>query len=201
MRHLLLLASVALAAVLVACGDDTPDSAAPSVAPAATATPTPQPTVAATPAGAPIAVAEALGGTFEAPLLVAGAILAKDSEVRLCEALAESFPPQCPANFLVVEGLDLAAIDGLTTAQGVTWSDRPVEVFGAVRDGVLTVADGRSGPVAATPAPPSDCEAQFLAGLAIGDVVGEKFACIDRPLPGAAVGGDLRVAGYSAGAF
>ncbi len=41
--------------------------------------------------------------------------------VWLCELLAESSPPQCGGASLVVEGLDLGTMEGLTTNQNVTW--------------------------------------------------------------------------------
>ena len=39
----------------------------------------------------------------------------------------------------MVEGLDLATMDGLTTEGSVTWSDQPVQLLGTVEGEVLTV--------------------------------------------------------------
>ena len=43
--------------------------------------------------GPGISIAEALDSTLDGPLLVNGALVIRSDEVRLCEALAESFPP------------------------------------------------------------------------------------------------------------
>jgi hypothetical protein len=90
--------------------------------------------------GAALSVEEALAVEGGEPVVVSGNLLAQSGEVRLCSALAESFPPQCVGPQLPVEGLDLDSLDGLATGGGVTWSDRPVRLRGAVGDGVLTVS-------------------------------------------------------------
>ena len=75
----------------------------------------------------------------EGPAVVNGSLLAQGEDVRLCAALAESFPPQCGGASITVVGLDLAQIDGLTTEGDVTWSDLPIRVEGVLGDGILTV--------------------------------------------------------------
>ncbi len=90
--------------------------------------------------GPGISVDEALTSNLKGPLLINGLLHVEDGQVRLCAVLAESFPPQCGGRFLVVKGLDLMKVDGLTREGPVTWSDRPVQVLGALEDGVLTVA-------------------------------------------------------------
>jgi hypothetical protein len=95
------------------------------------------------PAGV-LSIEEALAAEGGEPVVVSGSLLAQGGEVRLCSALAESFPPQCGGPELAVEGLDLDSLGGLTTAAGVTWSDRLVRLRGTVRDGVLTV--GQNAP-------------------------------------------------------
>ena len=90
--------------------------------------------------GPGISIEDALGSTLDEPLLVNGALVAQqDGEVRLCSALAESFPPQCGGASLRVEGLDLSTVEGLTSANGVTWSEDQVQLLGRVENGVLTV--------------------------------------------------------------
>ena len=49
----------------------------------------------------------------------------------LCDAVAESFPPQCGGARLEVEGLDPSTIDGLEEANGVRWAENVV-LFGSV---------------------------------------------------------------------
>ncbi|HEX2044945.1 MAG TPA: hypothetical protein VHF23_04880 [Gaiellaceae bacterium] len=91
-------------------------------------------------AGPAISVGEALDSGSDEPLLVSGNLLAEAGRVRLCSALAESFPPQCVGAALRVEGLKLAEVDGLVSEGDVSWTDRPTELLGVVRDGVLTVS-------------------------------------------------------------
>jgi hypothetical protein len=75
----------------------------------------------------------------DGPAVVNGNLLVVGGEARLCDALAESFPPQCGGSSIVVLGLDLDSIDDLTSEGDVTWSDRPIRVEGVVTDDVLTV--------------------------------------------------------------
>ena len=92
--------------------------------------------------GPGISVEEAIESTLDGPLLVNGYLVASQDEVRLCSALAESYPPQCGGESLVVEGLDLETMPGLSSEAGVTWSDEEIQVLGSVEDGVLTVVAG-----------------------------------------------------------
>src|SRR5688572_17189364 len=78
-------------------------------------------------------------GDHEGPAVVTGSLLANGDDVRLCAALAESFPPQCGGGSISVVGLDLDTLDGLTTEGDVTWSDLPITVEGVLADGTLTV--------------------------------------------------------------
>ncbi len=89
--------------------------------------------------GPGISIGEALASDLQGPLLINGHLHAQDGQVRLCELLAESFPAQCGGRALMVEGLDLTTMDGLTTEGSVTWSDQPVQLLGTVEGEVLTV--------------------------------------------------------------
>ena len=91
--------------------------------------------------GAGISIDEALDAGADEPLLVNGNLLAQGGDVRLCAALAESFPPQCGGASLVVEGLVLEEVDGLVTEGEVSWTDRPIQLLGVVSDGTLTVSE------------------------------------------------------------
>jgi hypothetical protein len=75
----------------------------------------------------------------EGPAVVTGSLLAHGDDVRLCAALAESFPPQCGGGSISVVGLDLDTLDGLTTEGDVTWSDLPISVEGVLANGTLTM--------------------------------------------------------------
>ncbi len=88
----------------------------------------------------PISVSEAQRAGNGTSTRVTGFLVATPGQpVRLCEALAESYPPQCGRPEIEVEGLDVTAIGGLSDAQGVVWSDGYIEVSGVIRDGRLVV--------------------------------------------------------------
>ena len=89
-------------------------------------------------AGGGLSVSEALASDLEGPLMVKGYVVVANGETRLCEALAESPPPQCGGASLRVEGLDLAGLD-LQERNGVRWSATTVSLLGPVKDGTLTV--------------------------------------------------------------
>lgn len=137
MRKLALIPVLALALIAPACGGGGETSPPPAEPPAAgSVTPS-----AGTPIpGGGLTVEEALASTLEGPLMVAGYLVATGDEIRLCSALAESYPPQCAGASLVVEGLDLAGVDGLKTEGDVSWTDTRFSVLGDVEDGVLIVS-------------------------------------------------------------
>jgi hypothetical protein len=63
---------------------------------------------------------------------VSGALFVNaDGTVLLCDAIAESFPPQCGGERIRVEGLDLAAVPGLQTEGDVSWAEG-VTLLGSV---------------------------------------------------------------------
>ena len=131
-RILALLAVVTIASVVAAaCGDDDDLVSSPvsGVGPPISSG-----------VGPGIPIGEALTSDLKGPLLINGQLHVQNGRARLCEALAESFPPQCSGRFLVVEGLDLVTIDGLTSEGAVTWSDQTVQVLGTVEGEVLAVA-------------------------------------------------------------
>lgn len=77
---------------------------------------------------------EALAHVGGEPVLVNGALfIDPDGALRLCEAIAESFPPQCGGARLEVEGLDPAG-QLLEEANGVRWAEA-VQLFGRVVEG------------------------------------------------------------------
>lgn len=98
--------------------------------------------------GPGISVTEALASDLAGRLLLVNGFIVTtaDGGVYLAEALAESYPPQPGGARLVVENLDMNLVDGLTTAQGITWSDRSVQLLGTVRDGILNVGEMSANP-------------------------------------------------------
>jgi hypothetical protein len=134
MRTLALLAALLVSAGLAGCGGDA--DPADDAAPASTV-----PQTSGLGAGPGISIDEALASDSDEMLLVNGNLLAQSGEVRLCSALAESFPPQCGGPSLVVDGLKLEEVDGLVTEGDVAWTDRPIQLLGVVADGTLTVSE------------------------------------------------------------
>jgi len=80
-----------------------------------------------------MSVADALGHRATDDLVtVSGALFVDpDGTVRLCDAIAESFPPQCGGERIVVEGLDLDMIANMQTEGDVSWAEG-VTLFGSV---------------------------------------------------------------------
>ena len=90
--------------------------------------------------GPGISISEALATNIAGPLLINGLLHVENNQARLCETLAESFPPQCAGKSLKVIGLAPKTMDGLTSEGSVTWSDQPVQVLGTMEGDVLTVS-------------------------------------------------------------
>ena len=83
--------------------------------------------------GTGLSVAQALTHQATDDLVtVSGALFVDpDGTVRLCDAIAESFPPQCGADRILVEGLELETIANLQTEGDVSWAEG-VTLFGSV---------------------------------------------------------------------
>ena len=82
--------------------------------------------------GPGISIDEAIGGGGGEPLLINGALVVDpNGRVLLCDALAESFPPQCGGARLEVRGLDLASLPDVQEANGVRWAEQ-VQLLGTV---------------------------------------------------------------------
>ena len=79
-------------------------------------------------AGLPLAPAG--GDDTDGPILVEGFLVVRDGEVRLCESLAESFPPQCGGIAVVVEGLDITSVEDLQSEGDVLWTENMVQIGG-----------------------------------------------------------------------
>jgi hypothetical protein len=124
MKTFICVALVVAAAALAACGGD--DSADDTTGIGA---------------GAALSIDDALASDSDERLVVSGNLLVTADEVRLCSALAESFPPQCGGSALVVEGLKLEDVAGLITEGDVSWTDRPIQLLGVLSDGTLTVSE------------------------------------------------------------
>ena len=121
--------------VVVACGEgDGAGAAAPTVATGTAPARDPGGAAGIMLAGSGLSVAEASalpeGGD---PVAVrAYVIVAADGSARLCDALAESSPPQCGGASLTLTGLPDGFLTGLRSAQGVHWTDAPLQLVGRV---------------------------------------------------------------------
>ena len=126
-----------IALVLAACastGGDEPVTEQPTTdeGPAADGVLVIQP--GATASGPGISIAEALDHVGGEPVLVNGSLfIDPDGGVLLCDAIAESFPPQCGGVRLEVRGLDPAG-QLLEEANGVRWAES-VQLLGRIEAG------------------------------------------------------------------
>lgn len=84
-----------------------------------------------------LTVADALASDATGVIAVKGYVVAKGDEVRLCDALAESFPPQCAGDSVLLDSLDAIDPDELMTEGEVSWTDVQQTVLGELSDGIL----------------------------------------------------------------
>lgn len=84
-----------------------------------------------------LTVSEALTTDATGILAVGGFLVDDGTTARLCEALAESFPPQCGGASIELVSYSTIDPDSLQTAQGVTWTDDHTVMFGEIVDGVF----------------------------------------------------------------
>lgn len=117
MRALAVLAALAALAV-AACGGGE-ESRGPQAAPSA-GQPIP---------GGGLSVREAIASELDGPLAVAGNLVQRDGELRLCSAVLESEPPRCGEPSLRVEGYTEPYEPG-----------ERVSLLGEVADGAIRVS-------------------------------------------------------------
>jgi len=130
MKGLLPLLSVVVLG-LAACGSD--EDAEPGPQP---------PPIVGIGAGPGISIDEAIAMTSDEPLLVNGTIWADGDDIFFCDAVLESYPPQCPpATRLEVVGLKLAEVDGLQRVGDIAWTEQRTQLLGVVADGKITVSE------------------------------------------------------------
>lgn len=125
-----------LAIVLAACSAPGPDTSVDVDTPPQSTAPGTEPVLVIAdgePGDGGLSVADALGHQATDDLIsVAGALFVDaDGGALLCDAIAESFPPQCGGARIAVEGLDLSTIEGLQDENGVRWAESVV-LFGSV---------------------------------------------------------------------
>ncbi|NNC74291.1 MAG: hypothetical protein HKN93_02145 [Acidimicrobiia bacterium] len=86
-----------------------------------------------------VSISDVLTEDPQGPVAVSGFVIQNASGLYLCEALAESMPPQCGGAVIALSDLSTVDPDELKTAQAVTWSDQLVTVIGEVRGDTLVV--------------------------------------------------------------
>jgi hypothetical protein len=84
-------------------------------------------------------VSEALAGDAAGIIAVQGYLVDSGSGAKLCEALAESFPPQCGGASIPVSGYEEMIDVPLNSNQNTTWTDERVTLFGEIIDGTFVV--------------------------------------------------------------
>jgi hypothetical protein len=96
--------------------------------------------------GPGITVSQAIDGDDDEPVIVKGYLFFDaDGVVTIADSILESYPPQPGGATLVVEGLDLTAVEGLRSDQGRSWTDDTVQLVGTVEGGKLIVDSQISG--------------------------------------------------------
>jgi hypothetical protein len=90
------------------------------------------------PPGVPVATVAST--PIDGGFVISGFYFDDGTGVRLCEGLAESFPPQCGGASIAFDNTAGADLGVLSIEQGVTWSDQPVLVEGEVIDGVFVAS-------------------------------------------------------------
>ena len=86
-----------------------------------------------------ISVSELLATMPTGPVAVTGLLFDDGSGLRLCGALAESFPPQCPGEAVFIANPEALEAD-FTEEAGVRWTERPVVLIGELADGEFALA-------------------------------------------------------------
>ncbi len=92
-----------------------------------------------------LTVSEALASDATGIIAVQGFLLDDGTGARLCEALAESFPPQCGGTSIAVSNYEEVLDVPLQSEQNTTWTDEWVTFFGEIVDGVFVVDPTVSG--------------------------------------------------------
>ncbi len=84
-------------------------------------------------------IPEAIAYQGQEVIAVKGYVVRDGENDKLCEVLAESYPPQCGGATLTIENPETLDNLALIEAEGVQWSEDYVTVFGHISDGVLTI--------------------------------------------------------------
>ena len=86
-----------------------------------------------------MSVSDALSGDVTGAAAVKGFLVVDAGGARLCEVLAESYPPQCGGAALPITNYEQFLGVPVQEAQRVTWTDDVVSFIGLIVDGTLIV--------------------------------------------------------------
>ena len=86
-----------------------------------------------------MSVPEILTGDVTGAAAVKGFLVVDAGGARLCEMLADSYPPQCGGEALPITNYEEFLGVPTQEAQGVTWTDDVVSFLGLIIDGTLIV--------------------------------------------------------------
>lgn len=89
--------------------------------------------------GEPITVQQLVDRSASTPVEVQGLLHVSSGVTRLCAATLESYPVQCGKPSVELVGLDIGAIAGTTTAEGVTWKEGVILNVERTENGHYTV--------------------------------------------------------------
>jgi hypothetical protein len=84
-----------------------------------------------------------------------GYVVRSQGATKICEALAESYPPQCGGTSYRVVGLDFSGVEGVEEASGVSWTEQPVTLGGVLTDDGATLVVNPNPAVGGEPPPPT----------------------------------------------
>lgn len=88
-----------------------------------------------------VSLGEALAYMGRDPIAVEGFVVIDAEGARLCETLAESFPPQCGGAHLDITNPDVLTNLPLIEEGSTQWTDDMVILFGDVNENELTVIE------------------------------------------------------------
>jgi hypothetical protein len=86
-----------------------------------------------------LTIGQALAGDATGVIAVKGFLFIDETGARLCDLLAESFPPQCGGETLPISNFEEVLGTPLQSSQGISWTDIHVSFLGEIVDGVLVV--------------------------------------------------------------
>ncbi len=92
-----------------------------------------------------LSVADAMKVSRSGPIAVKGFLFIDGDGARLCELLAESFPPLCGGVFAPIEGFEEILDVPLAKSQGTSWTDQYVSFLGEFVGGTFIVNATVSG--------------------------------------------------------